>query len=536
MRASFLFPCCSALAFLSCGAGVGLAQEPELPPEEEEAVEEAPVYRLFEELDALFTEGRTNAVNARFAEAIEDPAFAEIRPNLFENYLVYLLRTEQIEEAKSVYLGAMRTDVELARPVSGFVYGYLSETGRSAEALDWARTLLAQELPDDFRMAATEWLATGLFATGDEEGALSAALDGLAKFPADAFVPIVVRLGEAALARGAEQDGAGAAFAERLADALKEAAARDPGYDAAEAGLRLRILAAKGDFARIAESVPELHGRLPDGAFVAALNAVFRTAERAGRADAIDPIVSAVVEDDRFADMPALRRLASREWVRTVFRDPALGPAAFAGRLDRLLRAGLPAEHLFGLYSRFFYDLAGDVAALRAVQPVADAIRARLSEPSDLEAFRVYDLDAAFLLDDFDRALSLIEQGIPDHDADWHAMMKSKLLAHRAMAAGEWAAAAAAFEDFLSRLPDEDQIDPTTDVTFTRTALCANNHRRIGDLWLKAGDREKARAAFEKARAEYAEAIAKNAAGPATAEYLKAQAAALEEAAAALNP
>ena len=115
-------------------------------------------------------------------------------------------------------------------------------------------------------------------------------------------------------------------------------------------------------------------------------------------------------------------------------------------------------------------------------------------------------------------------------------MMKSKLLAHRAMAAGEWAAAAAAFEDFLSRLPEEDQIDPTTDITFTRTALCANNHRRIGDLWLKAGDREKARAAFEKARAEYAEAIAKNAAGPATAEYLKAQAAALEEAAAALNP
>ena len=115
-------------------------------------------------------------------------------------------------------------------------------------------------------------------------------------------------------------------------------------------------------------------------------------------------------------------------------------------------------------------------------------------------------------------------------------MMTHKLTAHRAQAKGDWAAAAAAFEAFLSMLPDEDQIDPTTDITYSRAALCANNHRRIGDLWLKAGDRDKARAAYDAARAEYAQAIEKNAAGPATAEYLKAQAAALEEAAAALNP
>ena len=52
----------------------------------------------------------------------------------------------------------------------------------------------------------------------------------------------------------------------------------------------------------------------------------------------------------------------------------------------------------------------------------------------------------------------------------------------------------------------------------------------------KAGDRDKARAAYETARAEYAQAIENNKAGPATAEYLAAQAASLEEAAAALNP
>ena len=47
------------------------------------------------------------------------------------------------------------------------------------------------------------------------------------------------------------------------------------------------------------------------------------------------------------------------------------------------------AEHLFGLYSRFFYDLAGDVAALRAVQPVADAIRARLAGLLRVDVSRV---------------------------------------------------------------------------------------------------------------------------------------------------
>ena len=526
-------PVSVAALFLSAALSVP-AQEPEDPvglPAEED-----PVFKLFEELDAAFQAHETNAVNTRFEAAIEDPVFAEIRPNLFENYLVYLLRTEQVEGAKKFYLGTLRTDLELARPSSGLIYGFLFETGRSAEALDWARTLLAQEIPEDFRMAATEWLAGGLYAAGDAPKALETALSGLKEFSAEAFAPILVRLGETALGRRPEDGGPDAAFVQSLVDALGEAAEGAEPYAVAEAGLRLRLLAAQGEYAKVAELVPELHGRLPDGAFVSSLSAVLRSAERTGHADAIDPIVSAVVLDERFADLPALRRLASREWVRAVFRDPDAGPAAFPGRMDKLLRLGLPAEHLFSLYTRFFYDVVQDLDALRAVQPVAEAIRARLSDPADLEAFRTYDLDTAFLLEDYDRALSLIEQGIPDHDADWHAMMKSKLVAHRAMAAGEWSAAAAAFEDFLARLPEEDQIDPTTDVTFSRTTLCANNHRRIGDLWLKAGDRDKARAAYETARAEYAQAIENNKAGPATAEYLAAQAASLEEAAAALNP
>ena len=205
------------------------------------------------------------------------------------------------------------------------------------------------------------------------------------------------------------------------------------------------------------------------------------------------------------------------------------GPALYAQRFDRLLSLDFPPSHLYGLWTRYFYDVLDDLDALRSVSASGRALKRRLSDDADLEMMRVYELDADFLLKDYDGCLALLDQGIPDHDPAWHEMMKTKVLAHKAEAAGDWAGAAKGYAKFLSMLPEEEQQDPTTGIVYSRLTLVGNNQRRIAGLWEKAGDAAKAKAALAAARDAYKKALEANAAGKETAEYIEKQLKELDE-------
>jgi len=533
MKIHPLFPGLFAAALLALpacaddpepAAAPAAPEAPEAAPAEAPEDPDAPLYRLFEELDALFMDGQTNAVSKRLKAAVADPVFKPRADRLFSIFLGFLLQTGQIEEAKSEFLGALRTDPELARPCSGYIYGFLSETGDREGALDWARTLLAQEIPGDFRLAATEWLASGLVDLGDGPGALAAVRDSLGAFPGAEAVPVAARVAQKAL------DGGNLTLAEGVLDALAPFEAEDADAEARAtvSGLRLRLLAAKGLYDEIAAKAESLPARMPDAQLVAALNYVFRRAAAEKRSDAIEALSSAIVHGKAFADRPSARLVGARQWLGAALAAPE-GAAALSGRFAELMASGLPADRLYGLWTRYFYDVIGDLGALRSYLDSGRALKKALSDPSDVEMMRVYELDAAFVLSDYDGVLALLDQGIPDHDAPWHEMMRTKVLAHRAEADGEWAKAAELFTKFVSLLPEEDQTDPTSGIVFTKTLLSANNHKRAGDLWTKAGDAARAAAAYAVARAAYDKALEDNRAGRETADYIEAQRKALDK-------
>ena len=153
-----------------------------------------------------------------------------------------------------------------------------------------------------------------------------------------------------------------------------------------------------------------------------------------------------------------------------------------------------------------------------------------------MEGLKSFELDADFVLGDYDAALAVIDGGIADHDAAWHQMTRTKILAHKALADKEWATAVARFREFLDLLPDEDQHDPTTGIVFSRDSLVGLNEKRIGDIWTEAGDPAKAAAAYAAAREAYEKAIEKNQAGSETADYLQARLAEIPAAPAASEP
>ena len=507
----------AAFALLPAAADEPAPAAPDPAAAEEGADPEEAFHRLFAELEEKFEAGDLDGVAAGLKAALEDPAYAANAERLFSIYLGFLLQTGRIDEAKAAYLGALRTAPERAEPCSGYIYGYLLETGDRAGALDWARTLLSQDIPESYRVSATEWLATGLLSSGERDEAFAAATNGLAQFPAEAFAPVAERFARAALA----------AKDLTTAEGFLAAIEGREGYAPAAACLRLRLLGARGQFAEAAAALPGLRGRAPDPDLLRAVRDVFSSARAAGDDEGLDAVAAAGALDPAFADASGIRLASAREWLGVPLRG-AGGPQLYAQRFDRLLSLDFPPSHLYGLWTRYFYDVLGDEAALRSVAATGRELKKRLSDDADKESMRVYELDADFLLKDYEGCIALLDEGIPDHDAAWHEMMKTKVYAHRAEAAEDWAGAARAYAKFLSMLPEEEQQDPTSGIVYSRLTLVGNNQRRIAGLWRKAGDEEKAKAALGAARDAYTKALAGNKAGKETADYIEKQLAELD--------
>ena len=511
-----------AAAGLCLAAFAAPAAEPEEGGEPVAVMDEKPIYDFFAKIEGLFSSGDTNGATKAFFEADDDPALKPFEELVRGSRLRFLLFTEQVELAKSTYLGELRTVPDKVSASRDIIYGYLLETGRADEALDWARTLLAQDLPQDMRFAATDWVATRLLANGDPEGSLAVVTNALATFPPADIGPFCARIAVGAISSGKFDYAAG------VADAMRAAS---PSLAPAADALGLRLLAAKGDFAGVAVKLPALVETGSDLDLLQAMRYALGEARRAGNFAALDQMASAVVLDERFAKLPRTLQLAAREWAGVVFEGPAADPAQFPPRLARLMtQTSLPPSSLSSIYSRHFYDVAGDKDVLRETFALGKAIAAQLPDPADRALLSTYDLDASFLLEDWDSALAVLEAGIPDRDPSWHEMAKTKIRAHKALAEKNWAEAAKLFDAFVAMLPEEDQPDPSTGVVHTRATIVADNKARIAGIWRDAGEKDRALAAYAEAAKLYADALEANKAGPETADYIRGRA---EEAAAA---
>lgn len=497
------------------------AEDADLVPEVE--VNDSICYDLFDRVNALLDAGSTNEANAAFSAALGDEAYAPFRSRLFESMIRYFVFTGQVDEARRTYLAELRTAPDNARPVRDYIYGYLLQTGDAAGALDWARAIAAQDVPDDFRVEATAWVFSGQLNSGDAAGAMKTLEDALAEFPAAAVAPLVSEAGRGFIA-GGDAERAGKTIA--LASA---AAADGDALSRVVTDLGLRLLAFERKWDELLAAFPAASVSLPEPEFRAALSVAFRAAQRADDFDALEKLSEPFVFEDAYAALGSVRRDAARQWAGAVLRRADGNPVEYPARLERLLSLQYDPVFVLQLYTGGFYRLVNDGSALVLMRGLSKKLEGVISDPDDLEQLRNCQIDAAFLLEDYDAALDLVDVSHTDKDETWHEMMKSKILAHKALKAGELDEAAAKFREFVAKLPDEEQEEPDTGVVYSRALIAGNNELRIAEFYAGAGEAEKAAEAYAAAKRNLDDALAAvREDDPTTREYVKSRLAKLE--------
>ena len=109
-------------------------------------------------------------------------------------------------------------------------------------------------------------------------------------------------------------------------------------------------------------------------------------------------------------------------------------------------------------------------------------------------------LDGFFLVNDYDGAVAMLDQGLDGRTPEWCKSTAAKLRAHKAMDNGEKKEAIKQLQIFIDymlsdAMKDFEDSDPANGVVYSREWVAAKNYMRCATLSQEAGD--------EKAKAEY---------------------------------
>jgi tetratricopeptide (TPR) repeat protein len=252
---------------------------------------------------------------------------------------------------------------------------------------------------------------------------------------------------------------------------------------------------------------------LDDGALRRAFMVLEDAARRAQQPDLADRLCVFVLEQQKGKGVSVLA--AARRWVANA---TGRGTPEACRRLKAVVEDHLAPGDSLPLYASSFYKLAEacereDQEALLAL---GEALHERLQSEQQKDQMLTLLFDGAFMIGDYDRAMPLLEAGLPHRDEDWHAMARNKLRAHMALDEGNVDEAVERFRvfmDYVSDFWEQPERDPSTGIQHTREMALGFNARRIGDILSKAGKADAADDAYAEARAHYLEAERKLKAG-----------------------
>ncbi|MBL7076965.1 MAG: tetratricopeptide repeat protein [Kiritimatiellae bacterium] len=423
--------------------------------------------------------------------------------NPFHETLIACLADGDITRAQSLYLSALRGDIEA--PVDPFdpIMGTLLRSADYTAARAWADTLLREPLSPS--QAATVY------------GHLFTALVGMKRLDLVAsYVPLLVEhVLPADICRImrpvclAAIDANGADSFEAIIAALAGFRYRAPALQPFVVGQQMRMLVSQDRTDEAAAMVQREAALFPPAEQKAILLLIAKRLAATGRS--VDDI-------NRFAHS-ALGVTGLSESARDAVAAWWLADAGrlsdyneFLHRFTSVVSAHITPSVPLGALRSSYYEIrqSGTPVQQSICSSLVNAVHTceGLRE-NDRQTFALLCLDDCFLDGNYKQAQALLERGVPGQSEEWHAMIYNKLEAHAAVQEERYADAIAGFRQHMRIVQNQGGAlsDPASGDSAHLGVVLGLNEGRIGDIYTEMGQPEQALAAYTRARKHCEHAI-----------------------------
>jgi len=450
-------------------------------------------------------------------EALRNPNYKREKPRFFAQKIDLLLLLNKIDDASELVVQAWKNEPELARAAFGRIHAYYLQNNAHQEINVWCKRLqdLGTDFPNDLRSQVLNWqLNTAL--TLKDFAAAQTHLDSLmAALKPEEAVPLLQQ------ALGNLVDSGQHLEARELIRHLEGKKPTDPLYSNMIATLSLRCVLLANDWANVTSSFNACVAQLPDEQLLKLLRMAFSTLQKNSKPDLVEQTSKQVIFNA--IDKTNSVNYAARVWVEAgVASNKKLLPE----RLNALLNAKVSPVQIGNLFDRYFYEMVEDRDVIRSLCALGDRLLSVCSDEATVNTVKVKVLDGAFITDNFDLAVSMLEQGIPGKDKIWHDMSLPKVKAHRAMAKKQPREAVQYFREFMNAWivsKQEEEFDPTSGIAYSRDWILGRNANRIANILDSIPDKAESAKARAEAKAYFISALKKAATDPEALKLLKAE-------------
>lgn len=477
------------------------------PSAEKMAAREA---RLNQEIDDVFSKAQELESENRFADALAlieqglaNPKYQHQKVRFFTRKTDLMLMNGQESDARELIVQAWKKSPELARPVYDRIFSHYQLRNNAAEVLSWCNDLLALDnvLPPDVRSQVLDRQLTVGLAMKDPAVVTSAVHAITTTLQPDQAIDMIQKAFNALIDSGNHD------FVAQMIRQLEGQEFRAPVYQGMLVTLSMRCVIASKDWDQALPVFKTCIAQLPDAQLLKLSRVLYSVLQKSGQKAMLEQASQQVV-----FTVPVKTNsvnMASRVWIECgVSTDKRL----LSQRLEALLKAHVSPAQVGNLFDRYFYEMVEDLDIVRSLCAVGEKILASCDDANTVNSVKVKILDGAFITENYDLAVHMLEQGIPGKDKAWHDMSLPKVKAHRAMAQNKPREAVKYFRDFMDTWKASDQkeeFDPTSGIAYSREWILGRNAKRIAGILDSIPDKPEADKARAEAKAYFKDALKK---------------------------
>ena len=458
------------------------------------------------EILELQAQGQADAALRQLDKGLANKKYKAYWHRFFSQKVDLLLVQDKSEEARALILKTWEKEPQLAQSVFGRIRAYHQGKRDHAAVLTWCKSLLGMgrgaALPQGLRPQVLEWQLSAATSLDTSAGVAEAVSQLLAELRPERAVPLLQQAINTMLT--AEKF---AHISEVLACLVSHQEGTAQEYKDLAAVSHLKSLLAQKDWQNVPGAVEICASQLNDSVLSALLRQTFLTLQRTQQVELLEKISHSVFLIAPDKEVSA--GYAARIWVDI---GMLTNKHILQERLIALLDAKVQAEQVARVFERYFYEFVEDRETIKSLCVIGERITDACTEEDVKNSMKVKLLDGAFIVEDYDLVLTMLERGIPEKPKEWHDMSIPKVKAHRALIQDNTQEAIAYFREFMKIMADvgpDEEHDPTTGVAYSKEWILGRNAHRIATLYDALSDAPNAATAREEAKTLFAAALAK---------------------------